>query len=75
MDPRAHLTRRSRLLYKTGTYSNIWPQDLAIEVKKGSQIIAPLSLTDIALLRTNDLFIQLFFLLLYFAMKCKPALM
>lgn len=54
MEPRAHLTRRGRLLYKTGTYSNIRPQELAIEVKKGSQTIVPVSLTDIAPLSSND---------------------
>lgn len=39
MDPRAHLTRLGRLLYKTGAYSNIWPQELSTEVRKEGQLL------------------------------------
>lgn len=47
-DPRAPSTRLARLLYKTGTYSNIWPPELATKVKGGSQSVVFVSPTDSA---------------------------
>ena len=61
MDPRAHLTRRGRLFYKTDTYSNIWPPELATEGKKGIQTIVSASPANIAALLSNDIFILIHF--------------